>query len=508
LQAEFHLLFNFFTMFHQHTSIRAVLFSMVIGLCQLSCKKLISVDQPINSITTTQVFETDAQASSAMAGVYTRMINGGSLSFSNGYSTLLGGMSADELFYYQNATADAHLMSFGTNQLVFNNSHSSAVWTTAYRAVYGANAVIEGVAASKFSTLTDSARTELTAQAKFVRAFSYFYLINFFGDVPLVLTVDFNKTRYMARTPINQVYEQIIQDLKDAQAVLPADYSTSGANNGRVIPNKWAATALLARTYLYTGDYANAAAEATAVINSTSLYSLETDLNKVFLNNSKEAIWQLKQGLSEGPLVKNATREGYAILPNPLRTGISRYCVTTSLLNTFEPGDLRRKAWIDSTNNTPAGAGSTPQGFTRFPYKYKLGEHNAVGGAASSEYYTVFRLAEMYLVRAEAAAHGVNGGTAAAIADLNIIRARATLPALPADLTTSQVMAAVAKERLVELFAEWGHRWFDLKRTGKAHDVLSAIPPKQPWAGDYQLLYPIPPVEIEVDPRMEQNPGY
>jgi starch-binding outer membrane protein, SusD/RagB family len=70
------------------------------------------------------------------------------------------------------------------------------------------------------------------------------------------------------------------------------------------------------------------------------------------------------------------------------------------------------------------------------------------------------------------------------------------------------VIAAVARERQVELFAEWGHRWFDLKRTKNAHDVLSALPSKQPWAGDYQLLYPIPPVEIQINPRLMQNDEY
>jgi hypothetical protein len=70
------------------------------------------------------------------------------------------------------------------------------------------------------------------------------------------------------------------------------------------------------------------------------------------------------------------------------------------------------------------------------------------------------------------------------------------------------VTAAIAQERRIELFAEWGHRWLDLKRTGQAHAVLSAVPAKQPWAGDYQLLYPVPPLEIEVNPRIKQNDGY
>lgn len=463
---------------------------------------MVTVSQPINSITTSQVFETDAQAASAMAGVYTRMINGGSLSCSNGYCTLLGGLSADELYYYGNG--DAHIMSFGKNQLLYNNSYTTILWNTAYKTIYGCNAVMEGIAASDFTTLTDSARRELTAEAKFVRAFAYFYLTNFFGDVPLVMTIDFNKTRYMKRTPVNEVYQQVIADLKEAQALLPADYSAAGAAKERVIPNRWAATALLARVYLYTGNYEQAAAEAGKVIGNNSLYGLEIDPANAFLANSKEAIWQMKQGVTES-LLNNATREAYEVLPNPLHTGISRYCVTTSLLNTFETNDRRRKAWIDSTNNTPTSG--SPQGYTWFAYKYKLGRHNAVPSMPSSEYYMVLRLAEMYLVRAEAAANGA-GGLAAAIADLNVIRNRAGLPALPATLSAAEVIAAIAHERQVELFAEWGHRWFDLKRTNRAHDVLSNLAEKQPWAGDYQLLYPIPATEITTNPNLLQNTGY
>jgi starch-binding outer membrane protein, SusD/RagB family len=474
-------------------------FSLIAGLGMLSCKKMVTVPQPITNITTAQVFTTNAQATAAMAGVYTYMINTSALTFGNGYASILGGLSADELLY--NGTTDAHMVGLGTNQLLQNNSYTTSVWTTAYKVIYNANAVIEGIEAAVSDALTDSVRKVLTGEAKFVRALSYFYLTNLFGDVPLALTVDFNKTRYMTRTPVNDVYRQIIQDLKEAQSLLAANYPVPATGPvERVIPNKWTATAMLARVYLYRKDYANAAAEATAVISNVSMYSLENNPNNVFLPTSKEAIWQLKQGTNH-TLYKNATQEGYNFLPSPLRTGAARYWLTASLLNAFEPGDRRRKDWVDSTNFGGAG-------YNYFPYKYKSGAHNSVANVSPTEYYTVLRLAEMYLIRAEAAAHGANGGVNAAITDLNVIRTRAVLPALPTSLTAEQAIAAVAHERQTELFAEWGHRWLDLKRTGRAHDVLSIIPNKQPWAGDYQLLYPIPPVEITVNPRLVQNIGY
>ena len=489
-------------MFIHTRSIIPAFFSIVICLSQLSCKKMVTVPEPITSITTSEVFNSDVQASAALAAVYSQLIsNGGQLGFSNGYLTMLGGMSSDELYYY--GQGDPNILGFSPNQLLTANSYTSIVWTSAYKTIYAANGVIEGVAASTSNGLTDSARKELTGEAKFVRAFSYFYLVNIFGDVPLALTVDFNKTRYMARTSVDLVYQQIIQDLKDAQSVLPPDYSAALAQE-RIVANRWAATALLARVYLYRGDYPNAAAQATAVINNTALYSLVPNPNEVFLINSKEAIWQLEQATAG--YFNNATPEGFNILPSPLTTAVAHYCLAPSLLNVFEPGDLRRIAWVDTTDNS--NGGPTSPGSTYYPYKYKINIAESVSGGVSSEYYMVLRLAELYLIRAEAEANGATGGTGAAIADLNALRSRAGLPALSASLLQPDVIIAVAHERQVELFAEWGHRWLDLKRTGQAHAVLSTITSKQPWTGDYQLLYPIPPAEIQSDHFLLQNPGY
>jgi hypothetical protein len=469
-------------------------FALATGLGLLSCKKLVTVPQPINSITTEEIFSDDAQANTAMAGVYSQMINK-VLSFTSGYASLLGGMSADELFAY--ATTDISASNFASNQLLYNNSYTSTFWTNLYKDIYGVNSVIEGIAASTAPALTDTTRKRLTGEAKFVRAFCYFYLVNLYGDVPLVTTVDFNKTRFMTRTPAADVYNQVLQDLKDAQLLLTNEYPTGN----RIFPDKWVVTALMARVYLFMGDYADAAAQAGNVIANTSLFNLESNPNNVFLSGSKEAIWQLKQATTDN-LIKNATLEGYTIIPNPTpATSKAPYCLTSTLLSAFESGDKRRTAWVNSTSFNTAGQNN-------YPFKYKVGSSNAVLNAPSTEYYMMIRLAEMYLIRAEAEANGATGGTAAAITDLNVVRARAGLSALSASLTQAQVIAAVAHERQIELFAEWGHRWLDLKRTGQAHSVLSAIAGKQPWAGDYQLLYPIPPTEIQDNTNLVQNPGY
>lgn len=494
-----------------HSITMRIFIAPILGGLFFSCKKLVEIPPPIDTITTTQVFNTDRQAEAAMVGVYGKMINGATTTnglvwqqiYSGGLSTILGGLSSDELFNYKGAS-EQNFYSFNSNKLtISNSSRADYVWASAYVTVYGANSVIEGIAASTSSQLSDSARKVLTGEAKFARAFAYFMLTNFYGDVPLALTVDFNQTIRLPRAPQEAVYRQIILDLKDAQLSLPAVYATGTGQ--RIRPNKWAATALLARAYLYTKDYPSAATESTKIIDNSSLYDLEADLNNVFLANSREAIWQLQQS-TQFSGVKNATPEGYAMLPfSNIQTVSANFCLTPNLLSAFETDDNRFTEWVGKTDNSFP---SPSTGITYYPYKYKVGNSNGVQDAPATEYYMVLRLAEQYLIRAEAAANGAPGGIAAAITDLNTIRNRAGLPDLSASLTTEQTLAAIAKERQVELFAEWGHRWMDLKRTGKANDLLSAIPLKQPWLGSYQLLYPIPQQDVLTDPFLIQNPGY
>ncbi|MHA4811420.1 RagB/SusD family nutrient uptake outer membrane protein [Flavitalea flava] len=491
---------------------KTILLSLICILCALlqpSCKKLVSIPGPKNTITTAQVFVTDLQAQGAMAGIYTRMINGKDQStistasqdvWSAGLVSLLGSLSSGEL-YNSDGPGTLEYYLFSTNKLnITYSTNTYKLWNTAYNTIYGANSVIEGIAASTSVLLGDDARKKLTGEAKFVRALAYFYLTNLFGDVPLALTVDFNKTATMPGTPQQQIYQQIIADLKEAQASLRSDYAVL---NERGRPNKWAATALLARVYLYQGDYPNAAAAATDVINNNNLYALETDLNQVFLSTSKEAIWQLKQ-TDQNSTVQDATPQGYSMLPNPLHTGSTFIRLSDQLMNAFEPGDHRRIDWIDSTDNSN-NPGLPYISF--YPAKYKIGAANLSSGAAK-EYFMVLRLSEMYFIRAEASALGAPGGPPAAITDLNSIRNRAGLPDLPISLNKDQVVTAIAHERQVELFTEWGHRWFDLKRTGRAQTVLTTIPLKLPWLGDYQLLYPIPQGEITTNHFLLQNPGY
>lgn len=461
----------------------------------VSCNKLLEIQEPKTSLTTQKVFNNETQATGAMAGVLSQMINTTAYtSFSAGLSNLLARASADELDKVLNPADNYY-----RNALTAQDSQSNGIWNSAYQFIYGANGVIEGVAESKSPLLGEQFKKELTAEAKFIRAFCYFYLVNTYGDVPLVLTINLAKNTNIARTATSKVYQQIISDLKEAADVLPVDYALSKGE--RIRANKWTAKALLARVYLYTGDHINAIREATDVIGQTGLYQLElADLNKVFLKNSTETIWQLQQNTGVD-FSGNAVPEAIYTLPNPLRTGISGD-LSSNLLGAFDEGDLRKAAWIDSTEFVSGGNII----HARFVYKYKTGLYNKVVNTDATEYYMVLRLAEMYLIRGEARV--LNGSVGEGIEDINVLRRRAGVDPLPTSLGREQALAAIARERQAELFGEWGHRWFDLKRTGKAEAVLSAISAKQPWRGNYQLLYPIPKTELERNHFLVQNPNY
>lgn len=459
----------------------------------VSCKKTVEIDPPTTSITTQEVFKDSLNATSAIAGVYSSIGIGG-LNFMRGSLTISPGESADELapytpsqdFYYANN--------------LLSSSGDPNLWNSAYTYIYQANAIIDGVQAS--TGISPVTKVRFMSEAKFLRSLFYFYLVNLYGDVPYVTTIDYHTNAIARKTSKAVIYTQLISDLKEAQASLPADYGLSVG--GRTRANKWAATALLARIYLYTGDWANASIQAGLLIDNSSLFQLNPDLNAIFLNSAsgnKEAILQWDLNVNAGSY--NATAEGQTIIPNTPPNNAPNYYINPQLLNAFEPGDKRKVAWLDSTIY------GSPATTFYYPYKYKIGQSQTTVNATPTELTTVLRLAEQFLIRAEAKAE--NSDVPGAINDLNAIRQRAGLPNLSSSLNRDQVLAAVAQERRIELFSEWGHRWFDLKRTGKIDEVMRIATPLKgqgtTWKS-FQQLYPIPNFELQNDPYLTNTPGY
>jgi hypothetical protein len=466
----------------------------IVFLSGESCKKMLAIDQPINDVTSAQIFSNDLLAESAMAGVYSTLLNVGPIfqvSWSNGFTTIYCGLSADEFISWGTNTNN---IQFQDNKLLSSNSYfNSAFWDEAYKIIYSSNAIVSGLISA--TGVHDSVKNELTGEAEMVRAFAYFYVVNVFGEAPLVTTTNYQKTALLPKSPVADIYRLIISDLKDAQSRLPRDYSVGLGE--RIVPNKYGAAALLARVYLFLGDWPDAVSEADTVIGNGGLYGLAA-LNAVFLPNSSEAIWQLKPNSSTGSTY-NITPEGHAIVPRSNTTHPSLVYIAPQLLNAFDSGDQRRLTWIDSTRY----AGK----YYYYPFKYTQGPGQEVANGNVLQYYMMLRLGEQYLIRAEAQAHGAGSGIAGSIEDMNLIRTRAGLSTYSGPMDSTDVLDSIYHERQVELFCEWGHRWLDLNRTGQSATVLGAIPYKQPWSPN-DMLYPIPYIELITDPNLVQNPGY
>lgn len=441
-----------------------------------SCEKFVDVPPPQDQLPAEAAFTSDETAIATMVGLYSDM-NGYNYSFANVLSSFMPAMSADE-FYYAFTSFDA----FKLNSLTPDNSYVNILWSQPYAYIYHVNAVYEGVTAS--NSLSEKVKAQLLGEARFMRAFFYFYLVNYFGDVPLVLNTDAKTNTSLPRAPRADVYAAIESDLLEAVDKLQNDYQSSE----RIRPNKAAAKALLARVYLYEQKWSQAESMASEVI-ADSRYGLPADLTKAFLRTSNEAIWQLAAVNTVTGAGGMNTWEGFNIVP-ATPTARSYYALFDQLVNAFEPGDLRKSNWTKAY---------VVSGNTFYcPLKYRNRLINPV-----VEYTMVLRLAEQYLVRAEARAQ--QNKTGDAIDDLDVVRQRAGLDPLDENLSKEQVLLAVEQERRVELFSEWGHRWFDLKRTGRATTVLSPI--KAAWQ-ETDVLYPIPLAARRTNTKLTQNDGY
>lgn len=453
-----------------------IYFILAIALLMGSCKKYVEIPAPKDQLVSDLVFTDDKTATAAVSGLYSRM-NAFNSSFANFYGNFLPASSADEVRY---GFSSASLDEFRENELLASNTAVNSLWEPVYSFIFHANSILEGLTDN--TQVSPELQKQLKGEAYFLRAFYYFYLVNYFGDVPLVLNTDYKTNTSLPRTPVNDVYASVINDLIAAQENLGDAYPT--AERTRV--NKAVATTLLARVYLYREQWAQAEQEASKVIGD-SKYELLADLNSVFLKNSREALWQL-QTINTSTAGVN-TWEGFSMVPaSP--TGTPLYRLYPDFVGNFETGDKRFTNWVREFTNA--------SGTVHFPYKYKIRTNTPV-----LEYSMVMRYAELFLIRAEARAqqNNIDG----AIDDLNEIRSRAGLDDLENTLSKDDVLQAVEKERKLELFSEWGHRWFDLKRTGRALEVLSIIKPDIE-AND--LLYPIPLSAILTNPNLEQNPGY
>lgn len=395
----------------------------------------------------------------------------------------------------------------------------STAWTQIYTGIKDCNVPLHFL---KNTTNIDSDLAKrLEGELRFFRAYFHFVAVQYWGDVPLLLEPINTAEEAFAikRVPVADVYKAIVEDAKYAESALRLNYT--GEDIGRV--TNGAAKMLLANIYMTLNDYANAQKSLQDIVSSNQ-YKLLTDYAAIYNpanKNNTESIFevQFKDG-QEG----EASNFMYQFAPVGSRgivfigpgTGGGNNIPTLDMINAYESDDLRKDVSIGSMTRT----GNTV-------YYIKKYDHDVDPNFATTpDNWPVYRYADVLLLLAEAInEQGYQTGDPFTL--LNQIRSRAGLSSLtPGDLPNQDDFRnALAHERRIELAFE-NHRWFDLLRTGKAIETMTAYglievanpttPPASylPYNSNSfkitqnKLLYPIPADELNKAPNLTQNPDY
>jgi hypothetical protein len=441
-------------------------------LAAAGCDKVLQTD-PTTQVPADRLITDAVTAQAALNGAYNALQDA---SYYGLDLEMLGDLPAD------NATWSGtfqFLNDIGTNTIQADNAEITAFWTQLYKQIDRDNVILDRVA--NVAGIPDATRNSVNGQAYFLRALGYHNLVKFWGAVPTPLvpvTSPADATTY-TRTPVDQVYAQILSDLDKAATLI-----TNTTNTRAVTVN--AIRAIRSRVLFYRASIAgnpNPAADYQAALDAANLVlagrdTLVEDYAKLFTpegTNTTEDIFRV---------VYNTT------LPNSLsnyylQVGRHELTPTTDLNAAYPTGDLR-KAW----NIGPSGNTTRPLDGRKFRAR------------PGTEHVHVIRLAELVLIKADVLARQNN--LAAAVNEYNKVRIRAGLPkhVLGVDVTTqADVLAAIDRERRLELAFE-GDRWPDLNRQGRAIAVkgLAGKPG--------QALFPIPLRDIRTSPGLTQNPGY
>ena len=483
---------------------------VALAVLQAGCTDMLT-ENPRSQITTGSFFKTAADANAALAAAYQPLSSGDLFS-----TSLQWGLNAaDDASRVgpeeenTNITSLTRLAWDARNPYVAGSTASSGTYAGLYRMITRANLILEQVPAI---AMDETTKAQLLAQAKFLRALGYSYLVRLYGDVPLVRTTA-EQLAPGPRTPKEDVYTQIIKDATEAEAVLPASWGA--AQKG--LAAKGAADALLADVYVWRSsaekksEWAQAAAAAKKVIDG-GVYALTPNYLDAFLpgsQNRSEEIFAAQSSSATGAPVIDIAQWTWPREMDPNSAGgWGTYVPLQWFMDSYPAGDYRKDVSIFTTGRTSTGKTVT---FAPHVNKYRP----TVKPGPQDVNYPIYRYADVLLLYAEAL--NEQGQTAAAITYVNQVRARARNGTgsqslgQPADLSImSQTDAreAIFQERQWELAFE-GKRWFDMVRRGSAYFLAAEA--KDPTTTDAKatdMLWPIPQSQIDLNKQLTQNPGY
>jgi len=443
---------------------RFYILMLLLSLTALSCDELLA-PQPVDRITDDHVLTDASSARVVLTSAYRDLANLGAPKI------VAGGLTADNLIHNGTFTQYREISS---KDISASNGSASAMWGVIYSMSYVASFLYEGLPEID---ITQNNYDEITAAASFLRAYAYFVGAYTFGGIPIVTTTNVDDNRVVPRASLDETLEFVESELLYALDKLPEEsFNTGEVTNGAV-------KALLARYYLFRGNWSEAEKYATEVINGdgTKKYILEEDFLNVISDFSTESILEIVYSANDNP----GTSTNFSI--NNLFVGRREIIPSIEMVLALQNDGGDRNIVIEYDG---ANARGSDNGWTIVRY-------------GPFDNIQLLRLAEMYIIRAEARAQQDNISGAAA--DINILRERARVPLIEGT-SKNQMLLVVENERRMELCFE-GHRWYDLIRTGRAQTVMDEFTSN--WS-EKDELWPIPLREIINNPSLKdaQNPGY
>jgi starch-binding outer membrane protein, SusD/RagB family len=410
-----------------------------------------------------------------------------------------------------------------------DNSNALDMWRTWYSIIGRSNQIIANVPNVSDSEVSPTEKNAYIAEARFLRALSYMYLVVYFENVPLITTFETDETKlYPAQASSNEVWDFIEADFQFAESHLPESYNA--ANAGRA--TKWAAKSFLGKVYLAREKWTLARDKFAEVVNS-GVFGLVSDFNQVFdgtQENGIESVFEIQFSANRTDGNDERTPLNYEALPYELG-GWELYYPSQWIVDVLKNDKKADGTYSDRTYGTiffddpNSTAYSLEHGdwVTYQEFKDLGGSgfyHKKFSYAVDRQYYIgtnvhLMRYAEVLLMYAEAL--NEMDQTPQAITQINIVRARskaAPLASMDKNALRNQIRH---HERPAELAAEMGIRWFDLYRWNKGNTAKESIKATltahaKPFVSNYvepkHDLLPIPAYEMNTNPNLVQNTGY
>lgn len=435
-------------------------------LMATSCSDFID-KEPIDQISADRLFDSEPNAKTAVTASYR------SLQSPYYYGQAFMVIPEFAAGHLRHTANYPEYLEYEENRIRVDNVWALNIWTAMYATINATNLIIENVPAMT-NVSSEEVKLQMVREAKFLRALTYFNLVRSFGDVPFIVTPTTSSdpaSIEVARATSSEVYSKIIEDLTDA-ANLPAAYASVDETKGRA--TKFSAKALLAKVYLYQGDYSKAALHAMEVIDQGG-YTLTQDYPSIWeTENSSESIFELQFDLqSTNTLVAGTSWNGTTL-----------FFAKDNINSIFEEGDIRKDFSIYTTNS-----------------KVYVGKYRNDNPATQN--LTIIRLSEIYLIYAEAAARVNQTAAGEPYTYYKAIRDRAQITSLDESTFTNVAtfVQAVQEEKRRELIFE-GEAWYDYTRTGLALTEMMIVPDAK------RYLFPIPQSERNLNTQLSQNSAY